>query len=76
MASNLILDEERQRAIISRLKAGPATAYELALALFDQSLPDLHKEIAAYEVLAHLELMKETNKVRMRSEEDVIRFSL
>jgi glyoxylase-like metal-dependent hydrolase (beta-lactamase superfamily II) len=68
--------EERQRAIINRLRAGPATAYELALALFDQSLPDLHKEIAAYEVLAHLELMKNTNKVRMRSEEDVIRFSL
>lgn len=68
--------EERQHAIINGLSAGPATAYELALALFDQSLPDLHKEIAAYEVLAHLEWMKNSNKVRVLTDENVIRYSL
>ena len=68
--------EERQRAIIGGLGDGPATAYELALALFDESLPALHKEIAAYEVLAHLELMKNTNKVRVRREDGVVRYSV
>jgi glyoxylase-like metal-dependent hydrolase (beta-lactamase superfamily II) len=68
--------EERQLALLDRLAAGPATAYELALSLFDQSLPDLHKEIAAFEVLAHLEFMKTINKVRVQSDNSVIRFSL
>ncbi|HKZ79872.1 MAG TPA: MBL fold metallo-hydrolase [Pyrinomonadaceae bacterium] len=68
--------KERQQTILNYLNYGPATAYELALALFDESLPDLHKEIAAYEVLAHLELMKKTNKVHVQKENEVVRYRL
>ncbi len=68
--------EERQAAIVSRLDNSFATAYELALSLFDQSLPDLHKEVAAYEVLAHLELLKEKGKVQMHTRDGVNHFAL
>jgi glyoxylase-like metal-dependent hydrolase (beta-lactamase superfamily II) len=68
--------EERQQTILKELGDGPATAYELALALFDESLPPLHKEIAAYEVLAHLELMKKTTKVYAQDENGVVRYRL
>lgn len=68
--------KERQQAILASLKLGPRTAYELALELFDQSLPDLHKEIAAFEVLAHLELMRSTNTVHAQKVGEKIRFGL
>ena len=68
--------QERQASIIRHLGYGPTTAYELALELFDKSLPDLHKEIAAYEMLAHLELMKKTNQVHAQDENGIVRYSL
>jgi glyoxylase-like metal-dependent hydrolase (beta-lactamase superfamily II) len=68
--------EKRQQSILDGLKRGPATAYELALTLFDESLPDLHKELAAFEVLAHLELMRSANRVQTQRVGEEIRFSV
>jgi glyoxylase-like metal-dependent hydrolase (beta-lactamase superfamily II) len=68
--------EKRQQDIIRALADGPMTAYELALELFDASLPALHKEIAAYEILAHLELMTKIGTVRFREINSVVRYAV
>jgi len=66
--------EERQRNILDALGDKAMTAYDLALAFFDSSLPLLHKEIAAYETLAHLELMSKSLMVRAQKNDGVIRY--
>ena len=68
--------EKRQQDIIRALLDGPMTAYELALELFDVSLPALHKEITAYEILAHLELMTKIGLVRSRELNSVVRYEV
>ena len=68
--------EKRQQDIIRALGDGPMTAYELALELFSASLPALHKEIAAYEILAHLELMTKADLVRSREISGVVRYTV
>ena len=67
--------EERQQDILRALGDRSMTAYELALELFDASLPALHKEIAAYEVLAHLELMSKEGLVRSQEGGGVVRYT-
>jgi glyoxylase-like metal-dependent hydrolase (beta-lactamase superfamily II) len=68
--------DERQQAILNALSVGPMTAYELALSLFDPSLPTFHKELAAYEILAHLKLMSKTGAVLTHTNNGVVRHSV
>jgi glyoxylase-like metal-dependent hydrolase (beta-lactamase superfamily II) len=70
--------EQRNREILAAVKAGPKTAYQIALEVTWgisgswQDLPNFHKRMAVFETLSHLALMTANNRTEKLTKNDII----
>lgn len=67
---------ERCGQIEAALAAEAKTAHELAGDLWNRKLSPFHQRFAVFEVLAHLEYLKQRDRVEARREEGALRWSL
>lgn len=68
--------EARQQAILDALAPHPLTAYDVAFKIFSQPLPPVHRELATFETIAHLELLLGEDKISKETNDGVIFYQL